>query len=193
MGIGASLENGNTTIKRCPGTAERLDEHGLRRSVSSNQREMGLLRSLAYRSELTSLARFLRIADLLRSGYCRWAGPRDGIARFKVAGAAALFYARTPAELRGVEGTFLREEVYFLSVLLSTLRPGDVFFDIGSSFGAFAIPLAKLVGERGQVIAFEPERDAFKQLQKHVKLNGLSNVRTYQKALGQENAGGNCL
>lgn len=101
-----------------------------------------------------------------------------------------LFYARTPADLRGVEGTFAGAENFFLGALSSVLRTGGTFFDVGSSFPGLSVPMAKLLRERGQVIAFDPESDAFRRLRAHVKLNGLSNVRTYQKALGEENAKG---
>jgi FkbM family methyltransferase len=73
---------------------------------------------------------------------------------------------------------------------MSTLAPGDVFFDIGSDIGLFAILLAKVVGEQGQVIAFEPGSRAHKELEDNVSLNRLTNVRICQKALGQENRKG---
>lgn len=35
-------------------------------------------------------------------------------------------------------------------------RPGDVFFDIGANVGYFALLMAELLGEKGRVVAFEP-------------------------------------
>jgi FkbM family methyltransferase len=91
--------------------------------------------------------------------------------------------------LRAVEEGFLREQD-FLRVLISTLRSGDVFLDVGASIGLLSIPIAKVVGERGQVIAFEPEPQAYKKLLNHLQLNGLSNVRVLRKALGEQSAQG---
>ena len=73
-------------------------------------------------------------------------------------------------------------------MLISTLRPGDVFFDVGSSIGQFTIPMSKVVGEEGQVIAFEPEAQAYQRLLDHLELNRLSNVRIFRQALGDQNA-----
>ncbi|MEO6238809.1 MAG: hypothetical protein ABIQ52_17575, partial [Vicinamibacterales bacterium] len=36
------------------------------------------------------------------------------------------------------------------------LRPGDVFLDIGANVGFFSILAARLVGDSGRVVAFEP-------------------------------------
>lgn len=99
------------------------------------------------------------------------------------------FFAHTPLELRGLEYR-LSLESDFLKVLTCVLGSGDVFLDVGSHIGQFIIPLAKLVGEKGQVIAFEPDNEAFARLQEHLKLNEVSNVRTFKKALGEQNSTG---
>jgi len=48
----------------------------------------------------------------------------------------------------------------------STIRPGDIVFDIGSFVGAFATLFAKLVGDQGEVHAFEPNPNHYPLLQK---------------------------
>jgi len=147
------------------------------------------LRRLAYCSLLTALARTLHISGALRKAYYYCVAPPGGILRTKVCGIEAAFYARTAEELRAVEMGPLGEKD-FLSVLMSTLRPGDVFWDIGSNIGLFAIPVAKVVGPQGEVVAFEPEKESCQNLQLHVALNRLSNVRVIQKALGSQNGKG---
>ena len=48
---------------------------------------------------------------------------------------------------------------------------GDVALDIGANVGAHALPLARLVGPRGKVVAFEPTAFAFQKLLKNMSLN----------------------
>jgi FkbM family methyltransferase len=55
-------------------------------------------------------------------------------------------------------------------------RKRDVFVDIGSHVGKYAVPTAKIVGEEGLVVALEPHPQTFKALQRNVKLNRLRNL-----------------
>ena len=74
--------------------------------------------------------------------------------------------------------------------LLDTLRPGDVFVDVGANIGYFSLLASRLVGPRGAVLAFEPEAANFALLEANSRLNGCDNVRCFQAALGEENASG---
>jgi len=49
---------------------------------------------------------------------------------------------------------FFEEDVAFY--MLSTLEPGDSFFDVGAHFGFFSLLAANLVGADGLVVSFEP-------------------------------------
>jgi FkbM family methyltransferase len=104
-------------------------------------------------------------------------------------GVEARFLASNWREPLGL-GECLREEEDFLKALTAKLRAGDVFYDIGSNIGEFVIPLAKFVTNQGQVIAFEPEARACERLRSHIGLNGLTNVRVFQKGLGDANQSG---
>jgi FkbM family methyltransferase len=44
--------------------------------------------------------------------------------------------------------------------IVATLKPGDVFLDIGANIGYFSTLAARLVGPAGRVIAFEPHEGA---------------------------------
>lgn len=68
--------------------------------------------------------------------------------------------------------------------LAAHLSPGDTCVDIGANVGYFTLLSAKLVGESGGVIAFEPEADNFQALEQNVALNGFRNVASYQYAIG---------
>ena len=43
-----------------------------------------------------------------------------------------------------------------VDAMITALRPGDVFLDVGAHFGYFSMVAARVVGPTGRVIAFEP-------------------------------------
>lgn len=153
---------------------------------------MNPLRRLSYYGGLTKLARVLHISAAFRKLYYRMVVPADQVLQVHVAGVELKFYVRTPVELRELERPTYNEEDFF-AALLSVLRTGDVLFDIGSNLGKFAIPFAKVVGENGRVVAFEPEAQSFARLKENVQLNGLSNVLVFRKALGEQDGLGKLL
>ena len=53
---------------------------------------------------------------------------------------------------------------------------GDFIFDVGSSIGWYALKMSKKVGEKGKVIAIEPDPNNFYYLKKNLELNNLTNV-----------------
>lgn len=153
---------------------------------------MNTFRRLAYRSDLRRLARFLHLTEILKKCYYRWVVSSESVFRTRVEGIDCRFYAHSPAELQGIETSFmgLLSEKDFLEALIANLRPGDVFYNVGSHVGKFTIPISKVVGEKGQVIAFEPEPGFYNRLLANLELNALSNVRVFKKALGDENCPG---
>ena len=81
---------------------------------------------------------------------------------------------------------------YYLGGPLSQLMrrqlgPDQVFVDIGSSLGWFAILGAQLVGSGGRVIAFEPDPNSFEAIVRTVQLNELERqVMVLNTALSDE-------
>jgi FkbM family methyltransferase len=67
------------------------------------------------------------------------------------------------------------------------LKPGAVIVEAGANIGAHTVPLARLAGPQGAVLAFEPERFNFQTLCANVALNNCTNVWTLQQALGAAN------
>ncbi len=65
-------------------------------------------------------------------------------------------------------GCFEPETVRCYSRLI---RSGDTVLDVGANIGAHTLPIARLVGESGRVIAFEPTDYAFGKLVNHVDAN----------------------
>ncbi len=62
-------------------------------------------------------------------------------------------------------------------------RPGMVAYDIGANIGFFTLLIHRLVGESGQVFAFEPDPETFGELSKNVTRNGCQNITTVQTAV----------
>jgi FkbM family methyltransferase len=55
-----------------------------------------------------------------------------------------------------------------------SLRPGDVFYDIGSNIGIYTIFAANFVGEHGKVYSFEPQSVNFSRLLDNIDVNHFS-------------------
>ena len=99
---------------------------------------------------------------------------------------------------RGIQWCLdLREGIDFSIYILggfepSTLRlynglvkTGDVVLDIGANIGSHTLPLAKLVGNKGHVYAFEPTDFAFRKLNNNLQLNDalIERVTVFQQML----------
>ena len=69
-------------------------------------------------------------------------------------------------------------------VLTSLIRPGMGVADVGANVGLLTLSCAVATGPSGQVYAFEPEPGPRAQLEKTLKINGLSWVKTFDLAAG---------
>jgi FkbM family methyltransferase len=63
-------------------------------------------------------------------------------------------------------------------------KPGWVFCDVGANIGAYSIVAARLAHGEGRVIAFEAHPYTYAFLERNVRVNGLSNVVSINKAVG---------
>jgi FkbM family methyltransferase len=94
---------------------------------------------------------------------------------------------RTAWQLRWLESVQGRADLDpDLEALMMAARPGDVVYDVGANMGLFSIMLGHRVGAGGLVVSFEPQAEVFEHLQTNIHLNGLGNVRPFQKALGAD-------
>lgn len=62
------------------------------------------------------------------------------------------------------------------------LKEDSIVIDIGAQIGCFAVKAAK-IAKKGKVYCFEPEPQNFNILKKNVKINKLSNVFYFRKAV----------
>lgn len=77
----------------------------------------------------------------------------------------------------------LRRDSCEVSFVLSALRPGMIFFDVGASAGLFSISAAKKIGGKN-VFAFEPCPSTGDLLGQNLLLNDVADVNVTQIALG---------
>jgi FkbM family methyltransferase len=62
-------------------------------------------------------------------------------------------------------------------------RPGMTAIDVGANKGDFTLLLAKLTGDSGMVLAFEPDPENCSWVRKSISVNGYRNVRLFECAL----------
>ncbi len=68
-------------------------------------------------------------------------------------------------------------------LMFRVLQEGDVAVDGGANIGFFSLLMAKLVGETGRVLAFEPGENNLVKLRGNIALNKLGNVEVVEAAL----------
>ena len=143
-----------------------------------------IIRRLSYHPWVIRAVRGLGLREPFRKLYHRLASSRKGFLRVERGGLPVSFITRTPEQLRAVEAGSMESS---LDILARFLQPGDTVYDVGSHVGVYSVLLAKVVGEKGIVIAFEPHHEIYEQLLENVRLNGLTNVRSFEKAVGERN------
>ena len=72
---------------------------------------------------------------------------------------------------------------YEKEILENNIQEGDVVLDIGANIGFYTLIMAKLVGEKGRVYAFEADPTNFNILKKNIQVNGYKNVVAINKAV----------
>jgi FkbM family methyltransferase len=87
---------------------------------------------------------------------------------------------------------FYQRWTYFLAryheealelLLRRTLQRGETFMDGGANIGLVSMTAAHIVGRTGRVLAFEPSRAAFEQLDWHIRTNRISQISAHQSGL----------
>jgi len=79
-----------------------------------------------------------------------------------------------------------KREPYVSALLSQVLKPGEIVLDIGSNIGYYAILEAKQVGPKGKIYCLEPVPENYRLLKQNIKLNGLTNIETFQIAAGDK-------
>src|SRR4051812_25889815 len=69
------------------------------------------------------------------------------------------------------------------ALLRKHLRPGDTVYDVGANYGMHTLLMARCVGPKGKVFAFEPVPAIRAELEKNIQLNGFRHVTVQTQAL----------
>jgi FkbM family methyltransferase len=92
-----------------------------------------------------------------------------------------------PASVFGLE--LMHGKIYepgLTHIILTLLKPGHTFLDIGGNEGYYSVLAAGCVGESGQVHCFEPQRRLQEVLHKNSQLNSCLNLRIHCLALADK-------
>ncbi len=82
----------------------------------------------------------------------------------------------------------VEKEPFTVEWIEQSLRPGDVFYDIGANVGAYSLIAAKTTGNRARIYAFEPAPASFLDLTRNVETNACAEcVVSLPVALWSEN------
>jgi FkbM family methyltransferase len=87
-----------------------------------------------------------------------------------------------------IKRTIMRNEVwdwYLVELFPKYVKPDSIVIDAGAHIGFHTVSFAKLVGAKGRVYAFEPQRKLYRELVFNLRLNGIDNVVPLRYALGQ--------
>jgi FkbM family methyltransferase len=114
------------------------------------------------------------VGRILPTGYREWFQVRDGIGK----GVWLKLNPRTGGQYyRGNADMSLQK------VLRDYLRPGMVFYDLGSNNGFFSLVAARIVGATGRVVAFEAEQELGRGILENIERNDVHNTRLVQSAV----------
>ncbi|MFC1677989.1 FkbM family methyltransferase [Planctomycetota bacterium] len=80
-------------------------------------------------------------------------------------------------------GEYSESEV---SLFRQVCKEGDIVVDVGANIGTHTLALSGLVGEKGRVYAYEPQRIVFQTLCANMAINSIENVECYQMAVSSE-------
>jgi len=91
--------------------------------------------------------------------------------------------AKSNLTLMLLENSF---ELHWIPFVEKILKKGDHFIDVGANVGLYTILSAKLVSEKGRVLAIEPNPFVFDLLESNMMRNGLKNTILYNGVAASE-------
>ena len=77
-------------------------------------------------------------------------------------------------------------EPHVRKVFCTLIKDRMTVVDAGAFIGYYTLLASKRVGNKGKVLAFEPDPTNFKILSENIRINNIKNVKLFNKALGAE-------
>ena len=77
-------------------------------------------------------------------------------------------------------------EFHLMMFMNKFLKGGDITIDVGACFGWHTLHMARIVGDKGHVYAFEPQKQNCSLIQTNTKNNNLPNITLFNIALGHK-------
>lgn len=146
------------------------------------------MRPLAHSAFVVWIFKALHLNKYLKNIYYKISFPSNKLVTSTIQGYKARFQIDDLDEFLSIELALFdkrQKECSILEKMFSFLDSGDVVFDIGANVGIHSIFLAKRIGSKGKLFAFEPEKEYYNKLITNIKLNDLSNVTVFPFALGE--------
>jgi FkbM family methyltransferase len=114
--------------------------------------------------------------------------PTEQYTRYTVAGLGD-FYVDKPSDI--IKKVIVSGQVWenqLDSLIKKYVEPGTTALDIGAHIGTHTLRIAQVVGPKGRVYAFEPQKKIYRELYSNLKLNHMSNVIPLRYAVGNGNS-----
>jgi FkbM family methyltransferase len=115
--------------------------------------------------------------------------PRDDYNLCSTSNGFSYFIEKSP-RLDGIKQVISGGQVwegYFIELMAKYIKPGTAVVDAGAYIGTHSLAMARLVGPRGRVYAFEPQKKVFRELVFNLIENRVQNVIPMRFALGEAN------
>jgi FkbM family methyltransferase len=127
---------------------------------------------------------YLRSSPIQKGKHAIW---RIAAKRFLVAEIKPGLWIRASGLTDAEKELFLRgsKEPRSVGILPELLEPYMVAFDVGANIGYYSLIVAGLVGEKGQVHAFEPTPALAERIRLNRALNGLTQIEVNQVAVAE--------
>ena len=156
------------------------------RTILDRDPDPGGLAHYAARARTDGMTlRRLRETLLVSTEYRRVA--REHVTRVDIGGAVVMVNAEDPH----FGATIARHgewEPQLKAILARHLSPGSVFVDVGANVGVLSFRAARLVGERGKVLAFEPDPQNASLFLRGLHANAFEQVTLFPMALSDRRA-----
>jgi FkbM family methyltransferase len=145
---------------------------------------MALLKKLSTSKIVISVIRRLHLSSIMKQIYYFLYAPKDKKSALSLGNIEIKLSVRNYEELRTVESFVDIDEAKIIESILNMLQEGDSAYDVGANIGIHTMFMSRKVGERGNVIAFEPEENNYEALLNNIGINNLKNILPVNTALG---------